>query len=357
MNPIVTAVISVLVFGLLIFIHEFGHFICARIFHVTVKEFALGMGPKLVWYDSKKTGTRYCLCLLPFGGYVAMAGENDGTENEEQKEKAASDPNAFNKKPAWQRLIITGAGAFVNILAGFLAVLILCLNLNLGSTTVYSHFTEEELGVAPTSFAILDNDEILKIGNRRVRTMEAVSYEIMRNGVEPVDVTVRRNGEVIVLEDVVFPSGADSGIDYGVMDFCVYALPKTVDGVITYSTGKSCLIVRMCWESLYDLIRGRYSVQAVSGPVGISSAIGEAASYGFMSLLSLVAIISINLGVMNLLPLPALDGGRFLTTLVEMITKKRMPEKVESIINGVGLILLVGLSVVIMIKDIIGLIG
>ncbi len=349
MNGLTTAIISVLVFGFLIFIHEFGHFITARIFHVTVKEFSIGMGPKLLWYDSKKTGTRYCLCLLPFGGYVAMAGENEESD----------DPDSFGKKPAWQRLIITGAGAFVNILAGFLAVLILTVSpaTDIGTTKVYDHFTAEELGTEPTSSVIEPGDRILKIGNHRVGTVEAVSYEIMRNGVAPVDITVERGGEVIVLHDVVFPTSEESGIAYGLMDFCVYPKEKTLGSTLSYAAGKSCLIVRMCWESLYDLLRGRYSVQAVSGPVGISSAIGEAAHYGFLSLLSLVCLISINLGVMNLLPLPALDGGRFLTTLVEIVTKKRLPEKVEGTINGIGLILLLALSVLIMIKDIIGLIG
>jgi regulator of sigma E protease len=125
---------------------------------------------------------------------------------------------------------------------------------------------------------------------------------------------------------------------------------------MVYSVRKGALIVRMCWESVYDLITGRYTFAAVSGPVGIGSAIGEAARAKDGTLLYITALISINLGVMNLLPIPALDGGRLLTVLVEMITRKRIPKKIEGLINGVGLILLLLLSFVIMIKDVVGLI-
>ena len=112
MSTLVTIVIALLVFGFLIFVHEFGHYIFARIFKVKINEFSIGMGPKLIWYDSKKTGIRYALSMLPIGGYVAMAGEDDESQ----------DPNSFDKKPAWQRLIITAAGAFVNILVGVILI-------------------------------------------------------------------------------------------------------------------------------------------------------------------------------------------------------------------------------------------
>jgi len=131
---------------------------------------------------------------------------------------------------------------------------------------------------------------------------------------------------------------------------------KSFGVLMSQSFNKSCLIVRMCWESIIDLITGRYTLAAVSGPVGISSAIGEAAANGFAPFLYIVVVISINLGFMNLLPIPALDGGRLITVLFEIITRKRLPKKVEGIINSVGLILLLILSFVIMIKDVIGLI-
>ena len=177
----------------------------------------------------------------------------------------------------------------------------------------------------------------------------------MRKGNKPVDITVERNGESIVIEDVIFPGMSEEGQTFGMMDFKIYRTEKTFGSVLGYSFAKAALIVRMCWESLFDLITGRYTLAAVSGPVGISEAIGDAAKAGFANLLYITALISINLGVMNLLPIPALDGGRMVTILVEMITKKKLPTKVEGMINAIGLIALLALSAIIMVKDVVGL--
>ena len=343
MNTITTIIVAVLVFGFLIFIHEFGHYITARIFHVTIQEFSIGMGPRLFWFDSKKTGIRYSLAMFPIGGYVSMNGEMEETD----------DPNAFDKKPAWQRFIITFAGAFINLVAGLLIMTIFAASptVNLG-TTVVADFPENDYTVSSQDF-LKEGDEILKIGGKRVRLPDEISYEIMRRGNQPIDIVVLRDGEEMTLENVAFPVLEEQGQSFGMMDFRVYAKEKTLGGTLSYAFAKSALTVRMVWESLFDLITGRYSFAAVSGPVGISGALGEAASEGVTPLLSLVALISINLGVMNLLPIPALDGGRLLTILIEMVTRKRLPTKVEGIINAVGLLLLLGLSFVILIKDIV----
>ena len=341
-----TIIIAILVFGFLILIHELGHYVFARIFKVTITEFSIGMGPKLVWYDSKKTGIRYCLSAIPFGGYVAMVGE-DGESD---------DPNAFNKKPAWQRLIVTVAGATVNIIAGVIAIIILASlkDLDFGDTTV-AGFPETGYEVSTQDSGLMLGDEIVRIDGKRVNYLDELSYEIMRKGHEPVDVTVIRDGKEILLPDVVFPTDSQQGQTFGMMDFQVYAVDKTVGSVLGYSMSKSVLIVRMCWESIFDLITGRYTVAAVSGPIGIGEVIGEAANQGVGPLLSIIALVSINLGVMNLLPIPALDGGRTVLLLVEMIARKKLPDKIEATINAVGLAVLLGLSAIIMIKDVIGL--
>ena len=330
MNTALTILIAVLVFGFLIFIHEFGHYITARIFGVSIQEFSIGMGPRLVWYDSKKTGIRYSLAMFPIGGYVAMAGELEESD----------DPNSFDKKPAWQRFIVTAAGAAVNIVCGFLVMIIFASSVNVPlGTTIVAAFPETEYEVSSYDGGLRVPDEI--------------SYEIMRRGNKPVDIVVRRDGKEHTLKDVDFPVLEEQGQSFGLMDFQVYGKEKTFGGVLSYAVAKSGLTIRMVWESLFDLITGRYSFAAVSGPVGISGAIGDAASAGIEPLLSLVALISINLGVMNLLPLPALDGGRMLTLLFEMVTRKRIPTKIEGIVNTVGLLLLLGLSFVILIKDVI----
>ena len=347
MNTFVTILVAVLVFGFLIFIHEFGHYIFARIFKVKINEFSIGMGPRLLWYTSKKTGIKYSLAMLPIGGYVAMEGENE----------ESSDLNSFDKKPAWQRFIITIAGASVNIIFGFLAMILLTSMINIGGTTVADFIPQEATGYEiSTEGELMAGDKIIAVDGKRVRIADELSYEIMRRGYEPVDITVIRNGEKITVPKVVFPTETNAGASFGMMDFRVYATEKNFGSVMSYSWSKSCLIVRMCWESIFDLISGRYGFSAVSGPVGISSAIGDAARAGFESLLYIVVLISINLGIMNLLPIPALDGGRMLTILVEMVTRKRIPPKVEGIINAVGLILLLGLSFAVMIKDVIQLI-
>lgn len=339
-----TIITAILVFSFLIFIHEFGHYIFARIFNVKITEFSIGMGPKLVWYDSKKTGIRYALSAIPIGGYVAMVGE-DGESD---------DPNSFDKKPAWQRLIVIVAGAAVNIIAGFLAILIFASISNIGSTTIYD-FPETKYEISSADSGLMPGDTIIKIDGRRIRTADALSYEIMRRGNEPVDVTVIRDGKEFTIENVVFPTDSESGQVFGIMDFRIYAKEKNFGSVVGYAFSRSGLIVRMCWESIFDLITGRYTLAAVSGPVGISEAIGTAAKAGALELLNIVSLISINLGVMNLLPIPALDGGRMVAILAEMITRKKLPSNVESTINAVGLAVLLGLSFIIMIKDIIGL--
>ncbi len=347
MNTPLTIIIALLVFGFLIFIHEFGHYITARIFKVKINEFSIGMGPRLLSKTSKKTGIRYSLSAFPIGGFVAMAGEDDESD----------DPNSFDKKPSWQRFIITFAGAFVNVVAGVLAMIILTSCITIGNTTIADFASKEDTGYEISSSADLKKgDVITHIDGKRVYILDELSYEIMRRGTEPIDVTVIRNGTKVTVKDVCFPTVESQGQSFGAMDFKVYPMEKTFGSVLKNSFIKSGLIIRMCWESLIDLITGRYSLAAVSGPVGISGAIGDAAAAGFLSLLNITAVISINLGIMNLLPIPALDGGRLITILVEMISRKRLPKKVEGTINAVGLIVLLALSFIIMIKDIIVLI-
>ena len=348
MSTVTTIILAILIFGLLIFVHEFGHYFFARLFKVKIHEFSIGMGPKIIQYKSKKTGINYAVSAVPIGGYVAMAGENDESD----------DPNSFDKKPAWQRFIITVAGAAVNITVGFIVLIIYTSLVNIGGTVVGEFVPETDTGyeISTEDQGLMIYDRIIEVDGRRVAIADQLSYEIMRRGHEPIDITVLRNGERIVLEDVTFPTISESGQTFGMMDFKVFRAEKTMGSVLNYSFAKGVLMLRMCYESIADLITGRYSFEAVSGPVGISTAIGDAAKAGVEPLLYLTALISINLGVMNLLPIPALDGGRILTILIEMITRKRLPVKVEGVINAVGLVLLLGLSAVILVKDVLQLI-
>lgn len=355
MGPILTVILALLVFEFLIFIHEFGHYITARIFGVTVTEFSLGFGPELITYESKKTGIKYKLAAFPLGGFVAMAGEDEESD----------DPNAFNRKPAWQRFIVTAAGATVNIIAGFLAMIIVVGFSDIGGT-VYAEPVERaiieeayadaegiEIDLTYTSadYGLLPGDEIISVNGKRVRIYDELSYQVSRYGHEPVDIVVLRNGEKVELRGVRFPTAVSQGQTFGMCDFRIYRVDKNVFNLIPLSVRKAALVMRMCWESIFDLISGRYTLEAVSGPVGISVAIGDAASGGFISLLNIVVLISMNLGFMNLIPFPALDGGRLLTILIEMITRKKIPARIEGVINAVGLMILFALMIVILFKD------
>ena len=333
--------IAILVFGCLIFIHELGHFIFAKAFGVTITEFSLGMGPKLV-SKKGKDGVEYSLRALPIGGFVAMVGEEEDSD----------DPNAFNKKPAWQRFIIVVAGAVMNLLLGIIIMVILTLcTKTFGGTTV-AGFKD---GSISDKSGLQVKDEIVEINGYNVHTANDLSYEIMRNGYEPVDVTVIRNGKEITIADVEFPQISSQGVAFGYMDFKVYAEEKGF-GVVCKNAFFSCTsTVKMIWDSLFDLLSGRYGIEAVSGPVGVTGAITDAAKTSAYSLFYMVVVISMNLGIFNLLPIPALDGGTLLFTLIEMIFRKPIPKNVENALKLAGFALLMLLVIFVTFKDIFGL--
>lgn len=341
---------AVLAFGLMIFLHECGHFLTARAFGVTVKEFSLGMGPCIVSYTSKKNGIVYKLCAFPIGGYVSMVGEDEESD----------DPNALSKKPAWQRLIIMAAGGVVNLISGFL-IMLLCVSLVAGTsltTPTVAAFPELSDGrVAPSYTAGLrEGDVILEVDGRRVRIGAELDYEIMRRGIRPVTLTVLRDGQELIFENFSFPTYEDSNQTLGGRDFYLATEGGSFGAVMRHTFHRSTMTVRMVWESLYDLITGRFGVDAVSGPVGVTSAMVETAESGIENFLYLVAVISLNLGVVNLFPIPALDGGRILFLLIGMIIRRPIPEKVEGMIHFVGIMLLFALMILVTGKDILQLV-
>jgi len=301
------------------------------------------MGPKIFSKKSKKSGITYSFRLFPIGGFVSMAGEDEESD----------DPNAFNKKTVWQRLIITVAGAATNLLAGALVMTVLvCSAPNQLASTVVGEFMEG--AVSPESGLCVD-DRILEVEGHNVYIGDDLMYEIMRLGIEPVDLTVERDGEVLTLSDVEFPQMSSQGVAFGSNDFLVYRERPTFFNLVKHSFFKTTYTVKMIWESLYDLVTGRYGIEAVSGPVGVTEALTEAADTGAYSFTYLAVVISINLGVMNLMPFPALDGGRIVFLLIEAIRRKPLKMEIEAYINFAGLALLMLLMIFICAKDIIGL--
>ena len=199
-------------------------------------------------------------------------------------------------------------------------------------------------------------DEVIKVNSVRVHTYDELNYEIGNQGYKPMTFTVLRGEEKIVIENVIVPSHVSGGALLGDMDFLIYREPEfNVLTVLKHTFFRSISTVKMVYDSLFGLFSGRFGVEAVSGPIGITKVVGQAAQYGFTVLLNIVVIISINLGVMNLLPIPALDGGHIFIYLIEVVRRKPMKRELEGIINLVGLVLMLALAVLIAIKDIIAL--
>lgn len=342
MKTVLYIILAILTFGLLIFIHEGGHYLFARLFKVKIYEFSIGMGPKIFKRTSKKTGIDYSLRAFPIGGFVSMAGEDEDSD----------DPNALTKKPVWQRIIITAAGAGVNLIAGVLVMSVLVFTgSGLGSTVIYGF----EDNAASEKSGLMAGDRVTEVEGINVHIADELLYEIMRLGIEPIDITVVRDGEEIVIENVEFGQMSSEGVAFGEPDFQVYGEERTFPNLVKHSFYRSTYTVKMIWESLYDLVTGRYGVEAVSGPVGVTGALTEAAETGAYNFIYLVVVISMNLGVMNLLPLPALDGGRLVFLIIEGIRRKPVNRKVEGYIHAAGLAALMLLMVFICIKDVIKL--
>ncbi|MGM9597168.1 MAG: M50 family metallopeptidase [Eubacteriales bacterium] len=334
--------LTIFLLGILILVHEGGHFLLARANGIKVEEFAIGMGPKILTRVSKKSGIRYSVRLFPIGGFVSMAGEDEESDN----------PDAFCNKSVWRRMLTILAGPLTNILVGMLCMLILvCGSENLASTTV-AQFSEGSVSSAWLEVG----DRITSVGGVSVHTGNELVYEIMNSGYEPVKVTVVRDGEKLTLEGVEFPTFTDSGATFGEADFIPYAEAKNFGTIIKHSFFRSLSTIKMIWDSLVDMISGRYGLEAVSGPIGITETVGEVAKQGGMNLLYLFVVLAMNLGVVNLLPFPALDGGRFVFLLIEGIIGRPINRKVEAYVNAAGLFILLALMVFIGFKDIFTLI-
>ena len=335
--------LALIVFGCLIFIHELGHFLAARLFGVKINEFAIGMGPKILTRVSEKSGTRYSLRLFPIGGFVSMEGE-DGESNDE---------NSFAKKAVWKRMIITVAGAFMNLVLGVIIMFVLVFSTRSLASTTIAEFRPD--AVSKVS-GLMVGDTVVKVENTKVNTGNQLVYEIMHKGAEPLDITVIRDGKRLVLSDVSFGSVTEAGYDFGQVDFYVYADEVTFPSLIKHAYFRSVSTVTMVWDSIVDLVTGKYGVEAVSGPVGATGAIGEAAKQGGSTFFYLVVVITMNLGVMNLLPFPALDGGRVILLLIELVRRKPLKPEIEGYINFAGIVVLLAFMLIISLKDIFNLI-
>ncbi|MGI6249328.1 MAG: M50 family metallopeptidase [Acutalibacteraceae bacterium] len=334
--------VAVLFFSFVIMVHELGHFIFAKLFKVRVNKFALGMGPALIKFGKKETS--YSLRLFPIGGYCAMEGEDEESDDE----------RSFSAKPVWQRFIIVSMGALLNILLGAIIIAVMLTQENLiGTSTVHS-FPE---GSAVQEAGMCVGDKIVAINGKRIFSDVDIGFLLMRDKDSVVDFTLKRGKEKVELTDVDLSKSDENGNKSIKMDFIIKGVKPSFLPVIKYSALQTVSMGRMVWLGLFDLITGQFGFKDISGPIGVVSFIAQAAEESrktdFLPLLNLMALISINIGIFNLLPIPALDGGRLFFMFVEMIRRKPVPQKYESWIHAAGLILLLIFMAVVSLKDII----
>lgn len=350
MSSVLLVVLAVVLFGFLIAIHEFGHFITAKMSGVKVNEFSIGMGPKLWGKQGKETS--YAIRLLPIGGYCAMEGEDDDSQ----------DPRSFGKAAYWKQFLILIAGAFMNFLAGVILFFVLAVSARSFVMPVIDSFLP---GFIPDSQAqLMEGDRILSVDGHPIFVAGDVTTFFSRGG-DYLDLVVVRNGEKLSLKNVYMPYFEYNGeMKRGV-------LLQEAETTLISACGQAWLnsidTVRLVWMSLGDLVTGAVGIRDMSGPVGIVDTIGQvvteapSASVAAYSVIYFLAFIAVNLAVMNLLPIPALDGGRVLFLLVNVIyhafAKKDINPKYEGIINAIGLVALLALMAIIAISDVLKILG
>lgn len=345
-------VFAILIFSFLIFIHEFGHFITAKLSGVQVNEFSMFMGPAI--WKKQKGETLYSIRCIPIGGYCAMEGEDGDSDN----------PRAFGKAAWWKRLIILIAGASMNFLAGLLIVAIVYAPSQGYVSPEITHFEEY---ATVDDYGLRVGDRFLEIDGSRVLLMNDVDVLLTLNPGDYHDIVVERCGQSIELDnfylerhEVTLEDGTTAslcGFSYGV------AKEFTFGSKLQYIWYTAVDWIRTVFWSLEMLLTGQAGLKDMSGPVGIVQQMGQMANdsptvvAAILNLLYFGGFLAVNLAVMNLLPIPALDGGRvvalLLTTAIEAVTHKKLNPKYEGYIHAAGMILLLGLMAVIMLKDII----
>lgn len=336
-----TIIGAILIFSVIIFVHEFGHFITARIFGVTVHEFAIGMGPAL-WKKQGKE-TLYSIRAIPMGGFCKMEGEDEESD----------DPGAFNNKKPWQRIIILVAGAGMNVILGFVILLGLVTTSAVTNNGIASVVVDSVMPEAQVAEFLQPGDKITEINGSKVHIKRDVSFELAQNGGEEAEITFKRNGEKMTRTFTPMKQTAEDGSEYYLVGFNVKIDDISIGGVLHETFFQTVWMVKTIFLSIGMLFSGEAGVNDLSGPVGVVSAMNTVAKNGLLEFLFFAAFLAVNIGVMNLLPIPALDGGRTLFVIFEMIFRKPVPRDKEGIIHFIGFALLILLMLYATYNDII----
>ncbi len=340
--------IAILLFGVFIVVHEAGHFTAAKLCGVRVNEFAVGMGPAII--KRKKGETEYSLRCIPIGGYCAMAGEDEESD----------DPRAFTSQPAWKRLIILIAGSLMNFLLGMLIIAILFAPAQAFISPVIASFADN----CPYEGPLQVGDRFYSVDGHRIYQYYDFSDYMDKNG--PVhDIVVIRDGHRFKLNDFSMEKLLYEGETQKRYGFSFGYEEATFTVKLRNVWNTSMEFVRWVWAGLAELVSGNVSVNEISGPVGIVDMIAEtgeqaeSTSDAFYSIFYLGAFIAINLAVMNMLPIPALDGGRvfllIVSTVIEKIIGRKPDPKYEGYIHAAGMVLLLAFMAFIMFNDVLKL--
>ena len=334
-------ILAILAFGMLVIVHEFGHFITAKRGGVQVNEFWIGMGPTIL--KKEHNGTLYCLKALPFGGACVMEGEDEESDN----------AHAFGNASLPRRMLIVAAGALMNFLVGFLIVLaVIQPNGPNGGYIVSTLDSVDPASTAAAEGGLQAGDEILEVDGYNILLRSDFEMALSRGADTTYEIVVRRDGEKVTLPAVVLEATIEGEDGRKMIGLTFTEQPDSIGMHIKMAVRTSLNYARLVWVSLGMLVSGQVGVDQLSGPVGVASVMASTASYSIMAFLQLVAFISINLGVMNLLPLPALDGGRLVFLIIEGIRRKPVPAKYEGYIHAAGLMLLLALMVYVTGQDI-----
>ena len=347
-------VIAIIIFGLIVTVHEFGHFICAKLSGIRVLEFAIGMGPKII--QKKKGETMYSLRLLPIGGYCAMEGEDETT----------ADSRGFRNAALWKRMIVLFAGPFMNFIMGFILLVVMAGMMDSVMTTKVSgfrYYVDPDSGqpvycARSVETGLKKGDQFIKIDGTRIFSFVDLNFIFGSAKTDTHDVVVKRDGEKVELEGVVFR-------DTQLGDMVDFGLEQEKKNVLTVTKSAGNMFLSMTHVvgiSLKQLATGKVEKEEMSGPVGVVSTINEVATESedkedtLFNLLYLTSLITINVGIFNLLPIPGLDGGRLLFCLIELVRRKPVKPEHEGYVHLAGMVLLFGIMIFVTYNDIVRLI-
>lgn len=380
-----TAIVTIIMFLVMISLHEFGHFITAKLLDFKILEYAIGFGPAI--WKSKKSEIQYSLRIIPFGGYCKFEGEDTVSE----------DKRAFSNQPVWKRIIVVAAGGIFNVILGFLLFLLII-------SQTSPMVTNRVDSVVPESYiaqsGLMPGDEIVRINGKKVNFYNDITL-YTQNFTEDTncEVVIKRNGEKQTIEfkptnSTVIYNYKDDGVEvleyingkdrsaefysYGddvkkdkeligkqetierlIIGFVPVHEDVTVFNIWGEAWNQTRFVVKLVYNSLWQMVTGEVGVEQMSGPVGIVKEVNTAVNSGSSSwlyVLNLTALLTINLGVFNLLPVPALDGGRLFFMLIELITRKKIPPEKEGIVHAIGFMLLIALIIFVSFNDIMKLI-